>query len=445
MMWVMRSACGSILALCSTGCVLGVLVLILPAVGSGKDASGSLAWSRGGVAIPSYAFATLDSGSHASTTFRLTNWGRHVSGKFAIHLTGSSAFSIKSNRCTGRNLNVRQWCRVTVVYAPSEEGARDRAVLTATREHRTAAKLTLSGCSGDASGHVYWVTDTVYGTVNKTQFVEGCLPLNTTTLVTGEEYSFPHSVAVDSTHVYWGSGDGTVKKVPISGGTVTTLASGQGAVPGLAVDGTHVYWVSFHSGYWDDGTVKEVPISGGSVTTLASDQGRVSSLAVDATHVYWANLLPNDDGPGAGTLSEVPVGGGAVTTLASGQGWPGSVAVDGTYVYWTSQGNGTVNKIPVGGGTVTALATGQGGPTPLAVDSTRVYWVNYNDGTVNSVPLGGGAVTTLASGQSAETLAVDGTHVYWTGSGALKEVPVGGGAVNVVTYAGYSPALAVGP
>ncbi len=50
----------------------------------------------------------------------------------------------------------------------------------------------------------------------------------------------PDSLAVDGTHVYWGnSEDGTIKKVPIGGGSVTTLATtvggGDGGIYSLAV------------------------------------------------------------------------------------------------------------------------------------------------------------------------------------------------------------------
>ena len=76
--------------------------------------------------------------------------------------------------------------------------------------------------------------------------------------------------------------------VPVGGGSVTTLASGQNDPGSLVVDGTHVYWVTTAVPSYD-GTVNEVPLGGGSVTTLASGQNDPSSLAVDGTHVYWAH------------------------------------------------------------------------------------------------------------------------------------------------------------
>ena len=302
--------------------------------------------------------------------------------------------------------------------------------------------------TGNNSGrHVYWVnfTDqtTASGTVNKVPVGGGSV----TTLASGQ--IAPASVAVDGKYVYWVNFNpftGTVNKVPLDGGSVTTLATGQDLPYSVAVDGTHVYWVN--SGWdLDTGWVNKVPLGGGSVTTLASSQDHPTSVAVDGTYVYWTN----DNG---GTVNKIPLGGGSVTTLASGQNTPESVAVDGTHVYWVNYYGGTVDKVPVGGGSVTTLASGQSTPiNSVAVDGTYLYWVNMHDGTVNKVPLGGGSVTTLASGQDhPTTLAVDGTYVYWVnlgiseGLGTVNKVPAGGGSVTTLAAGQDNPtSIAVGP
>jgi len=424
-------------------------VLFLVGVSATWSASGSLAWSRGRIAVSSYDFATVGSGSRTSRNFMLTNVGRTGSGRFALHLTGSSAFSIRSTGCTGKNLGVQKSCRVTVRYAPSSTGA-NHAVLTATRKHRMAARLKLSGCSVDASNRVFWA-DWNGGTVKEAHFGAGCAT-TITTLATGQ--STPASVAVDGTHVYWVTAGGEVKKVPLGGGTVTTLASGQDEPLSVAVDGTHVYWVNAGSrGYNStDGSVNKVPLGGGAVTTLASGQAFPISVAVDGTHVYWVNadLVDRFAALKNGTVNEVPLGGGAVTTLASGQNEPWSVAVDSTNVYWVnSAGTETVNKVPVGGGTVTTLANDPHGAASVAVSGTDVYWVDFGGQPVNVVPIGGGAVTQIGSGVDGVSVAVNGTHVFWgTYGGVVYEAPLGGGPVNVVASGKDGedwPLVAVGP
>jgi len=249
------------------------------------------------------------------------------------------------------------------------------------------------------------------------------------------------SAAPSPGHVYWvgegsvsASNGGTVNAASRGGGAVSTLASGLSGPRAVAVDGTRVYWADA-----SQGTVGEVPLGGGSVTVLATGRPQLGPLTVDGTNVYWVDYQ-------AGTVNEVPVGGGTVTTLATGQSAPLSITTDGTNVYWGTS-NGKVQEVPVGGGTVTTLATGQGANS-LAVDGTDVYWANDGapsfyypaGGTVNKVPIGGGTVTTLASGQvNLSSVAVDGTNVYWATwgtspsfHGTVREVPLGGGSVTTL-------------
>jgi hypothetical protein len=139
---------------------------------------------------------------------------------------------------------------------------------------------------------------------------------------------FPGAVAVDARSAYSVSSMGhpgttVVGSVPIAGGTSTMLASGQHAV-WVAVDSANVYWTNDGA---PSGSVRRVPIGGGPVTTLADDQDGPSSIAVDGANVYWTNS-------NGGTVMRVATSGGALTTLASGLTHPSGIAVDATSVYW---------------------------------------------------------------------------------------------------------------
>jgi hypothetical protein len=252
----------------------------------------------------------------------------------------------------------------------------------------------------------------------------------------------PSTSASAQGHLYWvnAGANGTVNEMPIGGGPVTALATGQNNPVSLAVDANDVYWTNYAptQPFPPGGTVNRVPLGGGSVTAIAGQQNYPGSVAVDSTRVYWGNT---GGGTSPGTVNSMPLSVAPPTVLASNQLYPLSVAVDSTHVYWINNGNGTVNKVPIGGGGVTTLASGQNNPYALAVDGTSVYWVNYGDsnagnGTVNKVPLGGGGVTTLASGGYPVAVAVDGTHVYWVdqgvnpGEGLVREVPLGGGSTT---------------
>jgi hypothetical protein len=54
---------------------------------------------------------------------------------------------------------------------------------------------------------------------------------------------FALGMAMDSTSIYW-NGSATILKVPVGGGCVTTLASGQNLPTAIALDATSAYWLT---------------------------------------------------------------------------------------------------------------------------------------------------------------------------------------------------------
>jgi hypothetical protein len=137
---------------------------------------------------------------------------------------------------------------------------------------------------------VYWVGD---GGAMKT-------PVNGGAAVTLGAIPYG-KLAVDSEFLYWVSG--SVGMIPINGGASITLAADitapqdQAAGEGIALDSNFLYWSSEFAG-----TVEKVSLSGGAVTTLASGQDFPMGLAVDDHSVYWAN---EDNGGMAGTIMQL--------------------------------------------------------------------------------------------------------------------------------------------
>lgn len=121
--------------------VVSSLAMALAHHGSGPQLSWTPATGTG-----SYDYGTIDAGTSSVQTFTLRNSGGAGSSVLKISLTGSSAYSITGNTCSGTSLGPKKTCTVTVQYAPTTGGQTDTATLTATSNKRAArASHTLTG------------------------------------------------------------------------------------------------------------------------------------------------------------------------------------------------------------------------------------------------------------------------------------------------------------
>jgi hypothetical protein len=264
-----------------------------------------------------------------------------------------------------------------------------------------------AGWGGTSPGHVFKMPITG-GTV--------------TILATVAQGSF--RIALDASYVYWTAsanpaGTGAVMKVPIGGGAATTLASGLNGPIGIAIDAANVYWADYR-----DGTVMKVAKVGGSPSILAKQGLSPFYLAVDTTNVYWTDISFD-------SVMQMPLTGGSATTLYAEKGGPGpyDIAIDATHVFWSSFHGGTVATAPIGGGPATTLASGlvpgQGGNVPIALDSLNVFFASpaTDPSLVRAVPKGGGSIVTLASAMpQSPAIAVDATSVYYGQIDSLMKV-----------------------
>jgi hypothetical protein len=92
----------------------------------------------------------------------------------------------------------------------------------------------------------------------------------------------PVDIAVDTTHVYWGTQD-AIKRWQKPAGDSEFVATETATVVSIAVDASNVYWSTA------DGHIRRAPKEGGAVETLVENQSSPRSVEVDDVAVYWAN------------------------------------------------------------------------------------------------------------------------------------------------------------
>jgi hypothetical protein len=201
----------------------------------------------------------------------------------------------------------------------------------------------------------------------------------------------------------------------------TTPGTSLSSPGGVALDSSNIYWVTGNSA--GEGVIVEsATLAGATATTLATlaTGGYVAAeLSVSNGNLYFAAFLPS----GGGGIFTVPTGGGAPNPLQSfSTGQPFGVVTDSTNVYWTDSTGGGVYSTPLEGGSLTTLATGLNNPQYIAVDSANVYvsvfgtMVDSVGAAILEIPIGGGSATTLATPSFPVGIAADngGGLVYYT-------------------------------
>ena len=187
------------------------------------------------------------------------------------------------------------------------------------------------------------------------------------------------AVATDGIRLVTLVSDGTLLRTPVAGGATEVLfAGGAPGQPGsseVVVSAGVVTWVTPHAVDPGKNVLRRIPVTGGSVVTVASDLPVISALVADADAAYYAVQ-------GSGEIYRVAAAGGARTLLAAGLAQsPVALAIDGTSLYWADPYH--VGQVDLGSlkarFRVAFLGLLEGGcasqlPNLVAVDADRFYW-----------------------------------------------------------------------
>jgi hypothetical protein len=200
-------------------------------------------------------------------------------------------------------------------------------------------------------------------------------------------------------HVTTGTIQSEIARVPVTGGTPTTLVRGIiNGVRGLAVGGGYVYFFGTIGGFsYSSYYLARVPVTaqapdvpdGGAVDDAgASDDAGVqptgselvattgfdiSGPVTDATNIYWGS----DD-----KLMTVPLTGGTPAVIAQADPIDSMFAMtadvygivpNGGGVYWSSAGCQAIRKSPIDGGAATTVVP-NASASSMAANSTHLYF-----------------------------------------------------------------------
>lgn len=214
-----------------------------------------------------------------------------------------------------------------------------------------------------------------------------------------------------------------------------TLVSGLASPSQIVLDQDYLYWVNATS----QGSVMRVPTTGGAPTVLASGQVFPVSLIVDASDVYWTNT---GIGEATGSVMRVGKTGGQPVVVARELNWPIDLAGDRDFVYWRDNRLGLQRAAKRGGPAQLLVAS----PTlsgVVAVDDTRVYFEEVSSdngpGRIRAIAKAGGPVADVATLPNwfLATLVVEGGDVFWHNGGvdSLWRAPTAGGAAATAVFA----------
>jgi hypothetical protein len=234
--------------------------------------------------------------------------------------------------------------------------------------------------------------------------------------------------------VYWadyGMGDG-ISRAGLDGtGQDTNFIDGFRPPSSVAVDGTHIYWTTYN------GTIGRADLDGSNVdqSFITTNAPQAVDIVVDGGHIYWLDERPGQSNSAIGRagLDGSNVDPSFITT--AGHDVDGALAVDDGHIYWTNH-NWTDPHYTIGRANLDGTGIDQdffeppGGLTDqgggLAVDAEHIYWVTWNVGVIGRADIDGtNADPNFIDPDSApEDLAVDADHLYWQDAAYIRQIGI---------------------
>jgi Bacterial Ig-like domain (group 2) len=219
------------------------------------------------------------------------------------------------------------------------------------------------------------------------------------------------------------SGTGSVKKIDLTTGGVTTIAGSLNNPGGITTDGINVYWIEDGAGAASGTIVRRTPVGSVSVTSSGTMTGGAGIIQTDnAGNLFFiANGSTNRE---IKKLSTSFASGAAATTFAQATCGIVSTCVPAFTIsagtMYFSNGSNTISSTSTGTFSATSLVTSiASAPLSLAVSSSTIYWNTGTSIFSASATTPSTVGTTSATGATSITrLAFDGTSLFALDAGA---------------------------
>ena len=166
---------------------------------------------------------------------------------------------------------------------------------------------------------------------------------------------------MDSAHVYWADFlEDSIGRANLDGSGVDPGFIGTSFPSSLAIDDTHVYWTGGTSGV--GGTIARAELDGSEVEpALVGGTNLAAGVAVDDMHLYWTNF-------GADSIGRANLDGSAVDQdFIAPVADPWGIAVGERGIYWTSLETGEIGHANLDGSEIEERFVRRAGALNLAL------------------------------------------------------------------------------
>ena len=164
-----------------------------------------------------------------------------------------------------------------------------------------------------------------------------------------------------------------------------------------------------------------VKLAGAAAFTITGDTCK--SLPPGKRCAVTVRFAPAHVGAVTATLTAASKKHAAATDVLTGTGGVGGPAP--SHLYWAA--GDSIWEANLDGTNPQVIVTGQQDPAGVAVNTSHLYWTGSGDGTIWEANLDGTNPQAVVTGQNAPAgVAVDTSHLYWTGDGAIWEANLDG-------------------